>query len=139
MVLSFLAFVHHRLARLHRLAIHPHAHALLVRFDHHRLVAHAPHHVKGLHRLAAQGQFLHVGRHPALDRRLHLLVDGEEPVGRRQPLQRLVRPFVVVVLDPVGQPIAGFLDALEARPRQELLLQGLPEPLDLPQRHRMMG
>jgi len=48
-------------------------------------------------------------------------------------------PLVVVVLDPVRQSFPRFLERLEPRPSQELLLQRLPEPLDLPQRHGMMG
>lgn len=49
-----------------------------------------------------------------------------------------MRPVVVVVLHPVGDAFLGFLERLEPGPRQELVLQRLPEPLDLAQRLRMM-
>jgi len=45
---------------------------------------------------------------------------------------------VVVVFHPIADPFPGFLEGLEPRPLQELLFHRLPEPLDLPQRHRMM-
>ena len=123
---------------LHRLAIHPHTHAFLVRFDHHALTSHPPHHVERLHGLTPQRQFLHVACHATLDRLPQLLLDREEPVRRAHPLQRLVGTPVVVVLDPVADPFPRFLERLEASPHQELLLQRLPEPLDLSQRHRML-
>jgi hypothetical protein len=133
-----LEFVDQRVAGLQALAVHPHAHALVVRFDHHALVAHAAHQVERLLGLAAQRQFFHVGGHAPLDRRPQLPVDGKKAVRRTHALQSLMRPLVVVILDPVGDPFAGLLEGLEARPHQELLLERLPEPLDLPQRHRMM-
>ena len=40
------------------LAVHPHTHPLVISFDHHALVAHAPHQVERFHRFAAQGQLL---------------------------------------------------------------------------------
>lgn len=123
---------------LHRLAIHPHTHAFPVRLDHHALTSHPPHHVERLHGLTPQGQFLHVGRNATIDRLPQLLLDREEPVRRAHPLQRLVWTPVVVVLDPVADPFPRFLERLEPRTREELVLQRLPEPLDLPQCHRMM-
>ena len=66
------------------------------------------------------------------------LVDREEPVRGTGPLKPLVYSPVVVVFDPVVYPLTRFLECLEPRPREELVLQRLPEPLDLPQRHGMM-
>ncbi len=45
---------------------------------------------------------------------------------------------MVVVLHPVGDPFLSVLERIEPRPLQELLPDRLPEPLDLPQRHRVM-
>jgi len=45
---------------------------------------------------------------------------------------------MVVVLDPQPDPFPRFLERLETSPHQELVLERLPEPLDLPQRHGMM-
>ena len=49
-----------------------------------------------------------------------------------------MRAAVVVVLHPVADAFPRFLERLEAGAHQELLLQRLPEPLDLAQRHRML-
>jgi hypothetical protein len=138
MLRSSLDLVHQRLAGRQRRPVHPHAHPLVVRLDHHALVAHAPHQVERLHGAAPQGELLHVGRHAPLDGRAHLLLDLEEPIRRTEPVQALMRPPVVVVLDPVGNALARLLERLEARPHQELLFERLPEAFDLPQRRRML-
>jgi hypothetical protein len=138
MVRSFIEFIHQRLAGIQDLAVHPHTHPFFVRLDDHALVAHPAHQVERLHGFAAQRQFFHVGRHAPLDRRPQLLLDREEAVRRTHPLQPLVRAAVIVMLHPVGDPVPGFLEGLEARPRQELVFQRLPEALDFPKRHRMM-
>ena len=49
-----------------------------------------------------------------------------------------MRPAVVVVLHPVADALPRLRERLETGPHQELLLQRLPEPLDLAQRHRML-
>jgi hypothetical protein len=49
-----------------------------------------------------------------------------------------MRPLVVVILHPVRQAVPCLLERVEPRPRQEVLLQRLPEPFDLPQGHGMM-
>ena len=103
------------------------------------MLAEPPDHVEGLLGLAAQRQLLDVVGDAALDHGAQFLRDGEEPIGREQPLQRLVRTFVVVVLHPQPHPFAGLLEAVELRPHQKVLPDRLPEPLDLAQRHRVMG
>jgi len=47
-------------------------------------------------------------------------------------------PPVVVVFHPQPNPLAGRLEAVELRPLQELLPDGLPEAFDLAQSHGMM-
>lgn len=107
--------------------------------DHHRLLAEPADHVKGLLGLTTQRQLLDVVGDAALNHGAQFLRDGEEPVGREQPLQRLVRTFVVVVFDPPPHPFAGLLEAVKLRPHQEVLPDRFPEPLDLAQCHGVVG
>jgi len=120
-------------------AVYPHTDPFLVALDNQAPVPDLPDHVERLYRLAVQGQFFHICRHVLLDRGLHLLPDLEEPVRGAEPFKALVRPAVVVVFHPVGEPILGFIERLEPAARKELVLQRLPEAFDLPQRLRMMG
>lgn len=66
------------------------------------------------------------------------LGNGKEAIGRTQPLQRLMRPSVVVVLYPQSNPLAGRLKAVELGALQKLLPDGFPEAFDLAQGHGMM-
>ena len=45
---------------------------------------------------------------------------------------------MVVVLHPLPDPLLGFLKTPKLSPDQELLIDRLPKPLDLAQRHRVM-
>ena len=65
--------------------------------------------------------------------------DLEEPVGRTQSPDPLVRPLVVVILNPQRRALHGLLKTVKLRSLQELPQQRLPEPLDLAQRHRVVG
>jgi len=87
----------------------------------------------------SEREFEHVLLDAALDHLPELLRDGEEAVGRAEPLERLVGPAVVVVLHPEPHPLAGGLEALELGAHQELLPDGLPEALDLPEGHGVVG
>jgi hypothetical protein len=64
------------------LAVHQHLDLTLLGTDHHRLVAHAPHHVKWIHWPPAQGQLQRVVLDPPLQGFLELVLDLEEAVGR---------------------------------------------------------
>ena len=66
------------------------------------------------------------------------LGNGKEAIGRTQPLQRLMRPPVVVVLHPQPNPLAGRLEAVELGALQKLLPDGFPEAFDLAQGHGVM-
>ena len=46
---------------------------------------------------------------------------------------------MVVILHPLPDPLSRLLKTPKLRPYQEFLIDRLPKPLDLPQRHRMMG
>jgi len=120
------------------LAIDEHLHLPLLGPNDHRLLAHPPHHVEGTARLPSQRQFQHIVLNAALDDLAQLLGNGKEAIGRTQALQGLMGPPVVVVLHPQPNPLAGRLKTVELGAHQELLPDGLPEPLDLAQRHGMM-
>jgi len=107
--------------------------------DHHRLTPHAPHHVKGVHRPAPKRQFQGIVLDPLFDRLSQLMGDLEEPVGGTKPPDALVGPLVVVILDPKGRTLASLLEAVKLRPLQKLPENRLPEPLDLPERHGVVG
>jgi hypothetical protein len=81
-------------------AIDEHLHLPLLGTNDHGLFAHPSHHVEGTVRLPSQCQFQQVVLHAALDDLPQLLGNGKEAIGRAQPLQRLMRPPVVVVLYP---------------------------------------
>jgi hypothetical protein len=120
------------------LAIKQHPDLTLLGPDHNRLAAHAPHHVEGVHRPAAKGEFECILLKPLLNRLLQLVGDLEEPVRGTKPPDPLVGPLVVVILDPQGGAFHGLLEAVKLRPLQELPQQRLPEPLDLAEGHRVV-
>jgi hypothetical protein len=121
--------------RLVFLAVDEHLHPALLRPDHHRLLAHPPHHVERPLGLPAERELQDVLLDPALDDLAELLRDPEEAVRGAEAVQALVRAPVVVVLHPEPDPFAGRLEALELGPLEELLPDRLPEAFDLAQRH----
>ena len=120
-------------------AVDEHLHPARLPPDHHRLLAQPPHHVEGALGLPAEGELQDVLLDPALDDLAELLSDPEEAVRGAEAVQALVRAPVVVVLHPEPDPLAGRLEALELGPLEELLPDRLPEALDLPQGHGVMG
>lgn len=76
--------------------------------------------------------------HAPLHRRPHLRRAAEEAVRRHQAREPLVRPLEVVPVDEEPEPPRAVREVGEHRPRQELLPQRLPEPLDLPQGLRVL-
>ena len=120
------------------MVFHIHLQSPAFRPDDQRLIAHPAHQVDRLGRPASQRQFLDIGLQSRLHRRTQFLLDRKEPVRRTQPVQPLVRSLVIIILDPPADPFPRRLEVGELRPREELLPDRLPEPLDLPQRHRMM-
>lgn len=73
-----------------------------------------------------------------LDARAHRTRRAEEPIGRSESFQPLMRSLEVVVLDKERHPPLAVLEVGEHCARQQLLPQRLPEPLDLPAGLRMM-
>jgi len=120
------------------LTVKEHPDLALLGPDHHRLAAHAPHHVRRVHRAASQGKLEGVFRDPLFDGLSQIGGDLEEPVGGTQSPDPLVGPLVVVILYPQGGTFHRLLEAPKLRPLEELPQQGLPEALDLAKRHRVM-
>jgi hypothetical protein len=116
------------------LAFDEHLHLPLLSPDDHGLLAHPAHHVERTARFASQGQFERVLLHAPFDDLPQLLGNRKEAVGGTQPVQRLVRPLVVVVLHPQPDPLACRLETVELGSHQELFPDGFPESLDLAQR-----
>jgi hypothetical protein len=50
-----------------------------------------------------------------------------------------VGPLVIIIFDPKADAVPGRFEALELGAGEELLPDGLPEALDLAQRHGVMG
>jgi hypothetical protein len=121
------------------LAVKQHPELALLGPDHHRLAAHAAHHVKGVHRPAAQRQLERILLDPLFKRAPQIVGDLEEAVRRTQTPDPLVGPLVVVILDPQRRARHRLLEAVKLRPLQELPQQRLPEPLDLAKGHRVVG
>lgn len=115
-----------------------HLQSTAFRPDNQRLIAHPAHQVDRLGRPASQSQFLDIGLQSRLHRRTQFLLDRKEPVRRTQPIQPLVRPLVIIILNPPADPFPGRLEVRKLCPHQELLPYRLPEPLDFPKRHRMV-
>ena len=120
------------------LAVNEHPDLALLGPDHHRLAAHAPHHVEWVHRPAPEGELEGVLRDPLFDCLSQLCGDLEEPVGGTQSPDPLVGPLVVVVLDPDGGALHRLIEAVKLCPLQKLPQQRLPEPLDLAKGHRVV-
>jgi hypothetical protein len=74
----------------------------------------------------------------SLDGVAHLWRRTEEPVGRNQARKPLVRPLEVVGVDVELQPPIEVLIVGKDGPREKLLPQRLPEPLDLAQGLRVL-
>jgi len=62
----------------------------------------------------------------------------EEAVRRHQAIESLMRPLKVVCLHEERESFFAVCEVVEHRLRQELVPQRLPEPLDLPKRHRVL-
>ena len=111
----------------------------LLGVEHHGLAVHAAHHVEGCGGAAPQGHFQHVVADPLLEGLAQLVLDLEKAVRRTEAAEALMGTLVVVILDPEADPGAGGLEVVELGAAEEFAPDGAPEPLDLAQRHRVMG
>lgn len=107
--------------------------------QHNGLFAKTAHHVERAVQGAAQRQLLYVVGNSALDDRTQFRCNRKEPIRRAEVIEGLVRPPVVVILDPLPHPLLRLLEAVELGSREELRMDRLPEPLDLAQGLRVMG
>jgi hypothetical protein len=119
--------------------VHADTHAALRGGDAQVAVAQATHEVKGLARRLLPRQTQRVLLHVLLDGRLHLRRRLEKPVGRYQSRDPPVRTLKVVGVHEKTHPLAQVIEIRKHRPGQKLVPQRLPKPLDLPQRHRVLG
>jgi hypothetical protein len=119
-------------------AVNEHADLALLGPDHHRLPAHAAHHVKRVYWAAPERELEGVFRDPLFDRLSQIGGDLEETVRRAKPPDPLVGPLVVVILDPQGGTLHRLLEAVKLRPLQELPQKRLPQALNLSKRHRVV-
>ena len=118
--------------------VHRHHQLALQRLERHRLAVKTPDHVERPPGFAAQRRLQQVLLQTALHHLAQVVADLEETVRRAQPADPLVRTLVVVVFQPQPHPLLRLLEAVELRPAEELAVDVLPEPLDLPQRHRVV-
>lgn len=94
--------------------------------------------IKGLASGLLSCQTQRVLGHLSLDARAHHRARPEEPIRRGESLQSLMRALEVIVLDKEAHTPLAVLEVGEHRAREQLLPQGLPEPLDLPAGLRMV-
>jgi hypothetical protein len=111
---------------------------LITRADRQPLIAELADDVERLARRLLQREPQLVRRHSALDLHADMRRRLEEPVGRHQPIERLMGALKVVVADEVLEPLLRVDDVREHRPAEKLVPQRLPESLDLAERLRML-
>ena len=103
------------------LSIHQHLDLAFFGPDHHRLIPHAAHHVKRVPGPPPEGKLQDVLLNPALERLFESVLDLKKPIRRAQPADALMGPFVVVILGPKIDPLAGLIKAVKLGPLQKLV------------------
>jgi hypothetical protein len=106
--------------------------------QHDRLPLHAPDHVEGRLRAAAQGHLEGVLADALLDGLAQLVLDLKEAIRRAEPADALVGALVVVMLDPEPDALARLLEVIKLRPPEELSPDRVPKPLHLAEGHRVV-
>jgi hypothetical protein len=122
----------YRLAQLHLdiLALAGHPHVSLSKFTKK---------VQGRSSLLAQRELKGVLFTSLFDSFLNIIGYAVKTVCRTEPVDPLVRALVVVVADPVIEPLAGVGERSKHRVLQKLGPHRLPEPLDFAQGHGVVG
>ena len=123
---------------LRLLVSHLHAQTASVGSDGHALVPQLASKVEGLAHRLLQCEPAGVLLHRRLDRGPHLRCGPEEFVGGHQALNPLVRTAKIVPIDEETEPSLAVGEVDEDSPREELVPQGLPEALHLPERLRVV-
>ena len=106
--------------------------------QHDGLPLHASDHVEGRLGTAAQGHFEDIFPDAFLNGLAQIVLDFKEAVRRAQAADALMRALVVVMLDPQADALASLLEVVELGAAEEFSPDGVPEPFDLAERHRMM-
>jgi hypothetical protein len=104
-----------------------------------RLAFHAPHHVEGRPRFAAQGHLQEIVFDPGFEGLAQLGLNFEEAIRRAQPADALVRALVIVIFDPELDALPRIVERVKLGPFEKLLPDRGPEPLDFAQGHGVMG
>jgi hypothetical protein len=99
--------------------VHQHFDFTLLGTDDHTLVSHAAYHIERIHRASPKRQFQDVFRHTLLQRLFQVVGDLEEPVGRAQTADALMRALVIVIIDPEGTSLHRLIEAVELRSLEE--------------------
>jgi hypothetical protein len=103
------------------------------------LAFHAADHVEGSSGFSPQRQLEQVFFDARFDGLAQLGSHFEESVSRAEAFDALMRPLVIVVLDPETDPLPRGIEAFKLGAAEELLPEGFPEAFDLAQRHGVMG
>jgi hypothetical protein len=117
---------------------HPHVERRTTRTDGEDAIAELAGQIERLSDRLGLRQAQCVLSHLRLNARAHLGRGTEVPIRRRQALKPLMCALEVVVLDKKCNAPLAVLEVGEHRAAEQLLPQGLPEPLDLPAGLRMM-
>src|SRR5438132_10422536 len=101
-----------------------------------RLAAHLPGQIERLPGHTLAGQLQGVGRHPRLQRLLHLRGHAEVALGRHQAVNAAVRPLEIVTINEPANPPLGVPQIEEHGRLDTLAPERSPEAFDLAQRLR---
>ena len=115
-----------------------HTHLTTVRRDAQILVSHPTHQVEGLARRPLQRQLTRVRGHVALHRLAQMRCREKETIRWHLAVDGLARPLEVVPVDKQLYPTDAVVEVDEDRPREKLVPERLPPPLDLSQGLRML-
>jgi hypothetical protein len=87
----------------------------LLRPKHHRLAVHAAHQVKRLLGLSSERQLQGIFLNAGFNGFSHFAGDLEKSIRGAETLDALMRPFMVVVLDPQPHPLLSAFETLKLR------------------------
>jgi hypothetical protein len=134
----FIAFLLRQFDALRLLVTHLHPETAARRRDGEVAVAESSDEVEGLSRGLLERKPERVFLHVSLDCLSHLRRCAEEAVGWHETRERLVRSLEVVRVDEEREPPLTIGEVRENRPRQKLVPERLPKPLDFPERLRVL-
>jgi len=102
------------------------------------LAFHAPDHVERSFGFSAQRHLQQVLFDTGFDGLAQLRGDLKVTIRRAKAFDALMRPFMIIVLDPEPNALPRRVETLELSAGKELLPDRFPKPLDLAERHGMM-